>query len=164
MGPPGGPALTLVDANGVVAGPVYIGGSTWGQGQFLAQVGTERIIIPFGWMNPGAGPDIDLGTLGMLAYESSDCTGTPYVSSDWGTSPGSTKPGVILKAGTHYEIYVASQNEPVTINVQSVLYPGPPGGSSSFPPECYAEAPSSWSVYPTAGPTPFNWTAPFSVR
>ena len=154
----------LVDANGVVAGAIFASGSTWGQGQFMARVGTERIIIPFGWMNPNGGPELDLGTLGMLAFESDDCTGMPYVSSDWGVIPGSSKPAVILKAGAHYEIYVASQNDPVTINVRSVLYPGPPGGSSSVPPECYSEPGDVWSVYPSAGPTILNWTAPFSVQ
>ena len=165
MGPPGGPALSLLDANGVVAGSLYGGGSAWGQGQFMARIGAERIIIPFGWMNADqTGPELDLGTLGMLAYESSDCTGTPYLSTDWGTFPGSTKPAVIVKSGAHYEIYIASQNAPVSINVRSVLYPGPPGGSSSVPPECYPEAPDVWTVYPTAGVTSLNWTAPFSVQ
>jgi hypothetical protein len=169
VGPPGGPALSLLDANGVVAGLLYGGGTASGQGQFMAKIGNERIIIPFGWMNHDeygrpAGPELDLGTLGMLAYESTDCSGTPYVSSDWGPYPGSTKPAVILKSGAHYEIYIASQNAPVTINVQSVLYPGPPGGSSSTPPECSFEPADTWMVYPTAGPTSLNWTAPFSVQ
>jgi len=171
MGPPGGPALSLLDANGVVAGSLYGGGSSaWGQGQFMARIGAERIIIPFGWMNYDeygnvAGPELDLGTLGMLAYESGDCTGTPYLYSGFGGYPGSTKPAVILKAGAHYEIYIASQNAPITINVQSVLYPGPPGGSSSMEPQCSPETPpNNWSVYPTAGPTSLNWTAPFSVQ
>ncbi len=58
----------------------------------MARIGTERIIIPFGWMNLDesgnpAGPELDLGTLGMLAYESGDCTGTPYLSTDWGHLP-----------------------------------------------------------------------------
>ncbi len=71
---------------------------------------------------------------------------------------------MIIKAGAHYEIYVASQNSRVPINVGSVLYPGPPGGSHSVPPECYHEPSDSWLVYSTAGPTSVNWTAPFSVQ
>ncbi len=134
----------------------------------MARFGTERIILPFGWMandtGSPSGPDLDLGTLGMLAYESGDCTGTPYLSTDWGTVPGSTKPAVILKAGAHYEIYIASQNASVAISVQSVLYPGPPGGSSSVLPECYPETSNVWTVYPTAGAISLNWTAPFSVQ
>ena len=51
VGPPGGPALSLLDANGVVAGSLYGGGNASNQGQFMARIGTERIIIPFGWMN-----------------------------------------------------------------------------------------------------------------
>ena len=164
MGPPGGPALSFVDANGIAAGTIYGPGNSWGEGFFMAWIGAERILIPFGWMDPNGGPELNIGTLGMLSYESNDCTGQPYVAFDWGPYPGSTKPAAIFQAGSHFQIYIASTTTPTFINTQSVFYAGPPNGSGSVPPECYQSFSDNVKVLPATGPIDLNWTAPFSVQ
>ena len=137
MGPPGGPALSLLDANGTAVGTIYGPGNTWGAVFVLATIGTERIVLPFGWSNNDetgnvAGPELNVGTLGWVSYESTDCSGQPYVARDWGPAPGSTKPAAIFQAGSHFQIFLGDPTVPMTIDVHSIYYPGPPGGSIRY--------------------------------
>jgi len=169
MGPPGGPALTLVDANGTVVGTIYGPGNTSGSGLVLARINNERIVIPFGWANFDQsgqlqGPEINLGTIGYLGYESSDCSGQAYVIGGWGSTPGASKPSAIFQSGAQFTIYIADAVTPVQVSTHSVLYPGPPNGSGSNAPQCYLSSNDVQAVPVDTVPVALNWAYPFSVQ
>lgn len=167
-GPPGGNALVLVDANGTVVGSIYGPGRSPGEGEVFIHVGNERVLVPFSWSNLNeygqvAGPEIELGTLGLLAFESADCSGQGYITGGWGDYPGASKPAAVFVTDTQVTFYVASTWMQQQMTSQSVLYPGPPGGSGSTPPECYLSN-NTANAYPAAAPVTFNWSFPYSVQ
>jgi hypothetical protein len=169
MGPPGGPAPTLVDANGTVVGPVYGPGASQYYGTVLIRLNGERIIVPFGYSNLDGygrpiGPELNLGTLGMLAFISTDCSGQGYINDGWSYVPGASKPVAIYQSGSQFVVYIPSSTATETVSWHSVLYPGPPGGSDSSPPECYLSDGSGDVVPADNAPVSLNWTYPFSVQ
>jgi len=165
MGPAGGPALQIVDGSGTSVGSVYGATNTAGMVLAVAKINNERLIVPFGWANPSEpSPDLGLGTTGYLAFASSDCSGTPYIVSGWGSYPGATKPSAIFQSGTGVVVYVSGATSPQTLNTGSVYYGGPPWGSSSMTPACYVSS-GTPQVYPVdTAPISLNWTAPFSLQ
>jgi len=168
MGPPGGPAPSLVDAFGTVVGPVYAAGSGSGAGSVLMRVNSERIVVPFGYANHDqngriAGPELGLGTIGMLAFVASNCSGQGYITNGWSQVPGASTQAAIYQTGTQVSIYVPSSSATQAVSWHSVLYAGPPNGSSSVPPACYLSD-GNGDVVPAAAPVTFPLSFPFSVQ
>jgi hypothetical protein len=164
-GPAGGPALQLYDAHGTIVGTIYGPGS--GGGLVVAKINGERIIIPFGWGNPGSpGPELGLGTTGYVAFTSSDCSGTPYIVNGWSMYPGASKPSALYQAsGGGFVVYVPSTTTTQTFNSGSVYYGGPPYGSNSNVPTCYLSQNNNVQGIPVdAAPISLNWSYPFSVQ
>lgn len=165
MGPAGGPALQLVDANGVVVGSTY--SASYGTGLVIARINSERIIVPFGWATPGMpGPSLAVGTTGYLAFTSTDCTGPAYIVNGWSNLPGASKPSALYPSGGGgFVIYIPSTTTTQTFNSGSVLYGGPPYGGNSTLPTCAVSQNTNVQGVPAdSGPISLNWTAPFSVQ
>jgi len=165
MGPAGGPSLQVVDSVGTVVGSLYGTSNASGTLLAVARVGSERIIVPFGWENAGnPGPNLSLGTTGYLAYAASDCSGTPYIVYGWSNYPGATKPSAIFQSGNGAVLYVSGATTTQTLNTGSVYYGGPPWGSSSTSPACYVSS-GTPQVYPVdTAPISLNWIGPFSLQ
>ena len=167
VGPAGGPALQLYDAHGTIVGSLYGTGNTSGQGLVVAKINGERVIVPFGWGNPGnPGPDLGLGTTGYVAFTSSDCSGTPYIVNGWSMYPGASKPSALYQSTDGgFVIYIPSTTTTQTFDSGSVYYGGPPYGSNSNVPTCYLSQNSNVQGVPVdTAPISLNWSYPFSLQ
>jgi hypothetical protein len=164
-GPAGGPALQLYDVHGSIVGSIYGPANASGTGLVVVHLNSDRIIVPFGFANPGnPGADLALGTTGYLAYASTNCSGTPYIVSGWGNYPGASKPSAIYQSGGGFVIYVSNTTTPQTLNSGSVYYGGPPWGSNSMAPSCYASSGTPQGFPVDVAPYNVSWAAPFSLQ
>ena len=169
MGPigPAGGGPVLVDANGVVVGPVYGSSAYATTGNALATVNGERVVIPFGFGNIDQmsgnviGPELTLLTSSArLIFMSNNCTGTPYVANGW-TYPGATKPSVLYRNGSQYLLYIPDTTIPQYVLTLSTLQPG----QGNNPPYCDAySSGNQWAVPVNTFPTTTNWMYPFTIH
>jgi hypothetical protein len=171
MGPPGGPALSLVDANGTVVGSIYGEGYGWGSGLVLARVSGERIIIPFGFANKDentgeiVGPEISLGSTGILVYESNDCSGQAYIMDGFGSAPGASKPSALFQSNGQFTLYLARATHAQTVNFASWIMGGPQNSPVSEEPGCDYLVSGAAHAFPVdTPPVALNWVSPFSVQ
>ena len=167
MGPPGGPALSLIDANGVIIGSIFIANGQGGSPSALATVGGERLPVTFGFGNHDEnwnilGPELDLAPpYGYLVYSSADCSGTPYILRgvvDY--EIGTTKPFMVFTNRPEIAIYIASSWTVQNVSIASVLYPDAPNSLATCIPSS-GEGPAYAVDAPPIHP---NWVYPFSVQ
>jgi hypothetical protein len=169
-GPPGGPALSLLDANGVVVGAVYGSGYPYASGVAVAHIGNERIGVEFSWGNVDdynlpTGPELRIGSLAGVEFETANCTGQAYLdAAAWGVFPGASKPSVIYQIESQHEIYIGEPTRvPVTIN--SYLSDTDDNGAHLTMPRCVTAAYGEELAFAVNGaPVVMNWAYPFSVQ
>jgi hypothetical protein len=154
-----------------VVGTVYGEGYGWGQGLVLARVSGERIIIPFGFGNREEngptilGPEIRLGTTGILVYESNDCSGQAYIMDGFGSAPGASKPSAVFQSNGQFTFYFAKTTSAQPVAFASWLFPGPQNSDVSEEPGCDPFASGNTLAFPVdTAPVTVNWSYPFSVQ
>jgi hypothetical protein len=166
MGPAGGPALQIIDANGSAVGSVY-GGPTSGSGYALVPINSDRIAVQFNFGDLDVngqiqGPELTLTSTGYLAYPLPGCGGTPYIMNSW--VAGATKPSVVYNYGPQFVVYMPMFHPSAQlISIASVLYPGRPDGAHSSP-SCLASSGQGYGYVADSGPMYMSWTYPFSVQ